>query len=126
MPNRCPGRPMKTITVLISDDHNIVRQGLRCLLEAAGDIRVVGEADNGLQSVAETERLRPNVVLLDLLMPLLNGVEATRQITKAVPSAKVVILSSYNDARHVRQAMAAGAAGYVMKEAAADDLVSAI
>ena len=117
---------MKPITVLISDDHSIVRQGLRLLLEAAEDIQVVGEAGDGHQSVSEAERLRPDVVLLDLAMALLNGVEATRQITSAVPSAKVLILSGYSDDQHVQQAIEAGATGYLMKEAAANDLLRAI
>ena len=117
---------MNPINVLLSDDHTIVRQGLRLLLEAAEDIQVVGEAENGRQAVAETERLRPDVVLLDRAMPLLNGVEATRQITKAAPSVRVVILSSYSDDQHLQQAMEAGAAGYVMKETAGNDLLRAI
>ena len=117
---------MKTINVLLCDDHAIVRQGLRILLQAAEDIRVVGEAENGHQAVAETQRLRPDVVLLDLAMPLLNGVEATRQIALSAPFAKVMILSSYSDDQHVEQAIQAGAAGYVMKETAADDLLSSI
>jgi DNA-binding NarL/FixJ family response regulator len=117
---------MKRITVLLADDHSIVRTGLRKLLEAAGDIHVVGEADNGHQAVLEAARLQPDVVLLDLSMPLLNGVEAARQIAQAVPAAKVLILSCYSDGQHVRQAIEAGAAGYVMKESAADDLLEAV
>jgi DNA-binding NarL/FixJ family response regulator len=117
---------MNPITVLLSEDHAIVRQGLRLLLETAEDVQVVGEAENGRQSVAEAQRLRPNVVLMDLAMPLLNGVEATRQIVKAVPSIRVLILSSYSDGHHVREAIQAGAAGYLIKEAAGSDLLSAV
>lgn len=117
---------MIPITVLVSDDHPIVRRGLRVLLGTTEDIQVIGEAENGHQSVAETQRLRPNVVILDLAMPLLNGVEATRQIMRAVPSARVLILSSYSDREHVRKAIEAGAAGYVMKEAAAKELIWAV
>ena len=117
---------MKTITVLLVDDHAIVRAGLRALLEAAGDIQVIGEAENGRQALQETERLRPDVVLLDLAMPLLNGVEAARQIAHEVPSARVLILSSYSDAHHLRQAVEAGVAGYLMKESAGDELLEAI
>src|ERR1043166_8802104 len=95
---------MKKITILISDDHTIVRSGLRLLLEAKGDILVVGEASNGQQAVSETKRLRPDVVLLDLAMPLLNGLEACRQIVEEVPFTKVLILSAYNDEHHVRKA----------------------
>lgn len=117
---------MKRITVLLADDHAIVRTGLRALLEAVGDIHVVGEADNGHRAVLEAARLQPDVVLLDLSMPILNGVEAARQIAQAVPAAKVLVLSSYSDGQHVRQAIQAGVVGYVMKEAGADDLLEAI
>lgn len=117
---------MSTITLLIADDHAIVRQGLRQLLEAAGDIRVIGEAENGRQAVLETKRLHPQVVLLDLAMPLLNGVEAARQIAQEVPAARVLILSCYSDGQHLRQAVEAGVAGYVMKETAGNDLLEAI
>ena len=114
------------ITVLIVDDHAVVRDGLRMLLESAGDMVVVGEAENGQQAVLETKRLRPDVVLLDLAMPVLNGTEAARQIAHEVPSARVLILSSYNDPHRLRQAVEAGAAGYLMKEAGAENLLSAI
>ena len=114
------------ITVLLSDDHTIVRGGLRCLLEAAEDICVVGEAKNGHEAVREAQRLQPNVVLLDIAMPLLSGVEAARQILKAVPSTRVLILSAYNDDRHVQQAVEAGASGYLMKESAGNELLRAI
>lgn len=117
---------MSKITILISDDHTIVRAGLRLLLEAEGDILVVGEATNGQQAVREAKRLRPNVVLLDLAMPLLNGLEAARQILKQVPSAKVLVLSAYNDEQHVRPAVQAGVTGYLVKETAADDLLLAV
>lgn len=117
---------MKKITVLLSDDHTVVREKLRLLLETAEDIEVVGEAANGHQSVRETKRLQPDVVLLDLAMPLLNGVEAARQIAKEVPSAKVLILSAYTDQHYVQHAIEAGAAGYLMKETAANDLLQAV
>jgi len=117
---------MKRITVLLADDHAIVRAGLRALLEAAGDMQVIGEAENGHQAVRESKRLRPNVAVLDLAMPLLNGVEATRQILKAVPHTKVLVLSAYADAQHLRQAVAAGAGGYLLKQSAKDELLEAI
>src|SRR3954469_12147264 len=119
-------QPMKKITVFLSDDHIVFREGLRLLLEATDDIEVIGEADNGHRAVGETKRLQPDVVLMDIAMPQLNGVEATRRIVREVPSAKVLILSSYNDDQHVQQAVGAGAAGYIMKETASTDLLRAI
>lgn len=117
---------MKTIRVLLADDHAMVRAGLRALLEAAGDMEVVGEAENGHQAVREAERLRPQVVVLDLAMPLLNGMEAARQIAHKMPAVRVLILSSYSDALHLRQAVAAGVAGYLMKQSAGEDLLEAV
>lgn len=117
---------MKKITVLLSDDHTLVREGLRLLLETAGDIQVVGEAANGHQSVRETKRLQPDVVLQDLAMPLLNGLEAARQIAREAPSAKVLILSAYADEQYIAHAIAAGAVGYLMKETVGNDLLRAI
>ena len=117
---------MKTITVLLCDDHDIVRQGLRALLEVAGDMLVIGEAENGHQAVRETKRLQPEVVVMDLAMPLLNGVEAARQIAHQAPDVRVLILSSYNDDEHLHSAVEAGAAGYLMKESAGDELLAAV
>ena len=117
---------MKTITVFLSDDHAIFREGLRLLLKAAGDIDVIGEARNGHEAVSKTKRLQPNVVLMDVAMPSLNGLEATRRISIEVPGTKVLILSTYSDDQHVQQAMEAGAVGYLMKEAASNDLLQAI
>jgi len=117
---------MSKITVLISDDHPVVRAGLRVLLEASGDIHVVGEAENGRQAVQKTRNLRPDVVLLDFAMPVLNGVEAARQITSQLSPSKVLMLSIYKDPQQVQQALDAGATGYVSKETAATDLLRAI
>src|SRR5688572_18579258 len=117
---------MKKITVLLSDDHAMFRDGLRLLLEAAGDIVVVGEAANGHSAVAETKRLRPDVVLMDIAMPSLNGFEAARRIVREVPGTKVIILSTYSDDQHVQQAVAAGVVGYLMKETASNDLLCAV
>ena len=117
---------MNKITVLISDDHPVVRAGLRVLLEAAGDMEVAGEAENGEQAVQRTKRLRPDVVLLDLAMPLLNGVEAVRQIAAEVSSSKVLMLSMYTDEQQVQQAMDAGATGYLSKQTAGNDLLRAV
>jgi DNA-binding NarL/FixJ family response regulator len=117
---------MQKITVLLCDDHSVVRAGLKVLLETADDIAVIGEAENGLRAVSEAIRLQPDVVLLDLAMPLLNGLTATRKLAVEVPGAKVLMLTSYNDEQSVQQAVAAGAAGYLTKEAASDDLLQAI
>jgi len=117
---------MKRITVLLSDDHTVVREGLRLLVEKEADIQVVGEATNGHQSVREAKRLKPHVVLQDLSMPLLNGLEAARQIAREVPSVRVLILSAYSDDSYIEHAVEVGAAGYLMKETAGDDLLRAI
>lgn len=117
---------MKKITVLISDDHAVFREGLRLLLDARDDIEVVGEAENGRRAVGETKRLRPNLVIMDIAMPLLNGMEAARRIALEVPATKVLILSSYSDDQCVQKSIAAGVAGYLMKETAAKDLLRAI
>ena len=93
---------MKQITVLLSDDHTLLREGMRLLLEKESDIQVVGEAANGQESVREAKRLRPDVVVQDLAMPLLNGLGAARQIADEVPSAKVLILSAYSDDQYIR------------------------
>ena len=117
---------MQKITVLLADDHNLVRQGFRAVLETEPDIAIVGEAATGRQAVQLARKLRPDVVLMDIAMPLLNGLEATRQIIKELPGTKVLVLSSYNDDEYVHQLTEAGAAGYLLKEAVVADLVKAI
>src|SRR5207248_1614532 len=114
------------ITVLLADDHTVVRQGLRSLLEAEEDMSVVGEAENGRQAVQMARRLQPAVVAMDIAMPSLNGLEATRQISKESHKSKVLILSSYSDDEYVQQLTDAGASGYLVKQTAAQDLVAAI
>ncbi|MDB6017362.1 MAG: LuxR family transcriptional regulator [Pedosphaera sp.] len=116
----------KKITVLLVDDHNIVRQGLRMLLVSEGDVEIVGEAETGRQAVLMTKKLLPEVVVMDIAMPLMNGLEATRQIMRQVPATKVLILSTYSDDEYVEQLIAAGAAGYLVKQTAAKDLLKAI
>src|SRR5258706_5612404 len=103
---------MIKINVLLVDDHTVVRQGLRAWLAAEEDMEVVGEAENGRQAVGLAKKTPPDVVVMDVAMPLLNGLEATRQILKAVPTAKVLVLTSYGDDDCVQQLMKAGASGY--------------
>ena len=117
---------MKRITVLLAEDHTIVREGFRRMLELEDDLQIVGEAQDGRRAVALVRELRPAVVLMDIAMPLLNGLEATRQIIKAVPATKVLILSSYDDDRFIEQSVEGGATGYLLKQSAANDLIRAI
>ena len=117
---------MKPITVLLADDHLIVREGLKKLLEAERDIEVVGEAANGRQAVELAVKLRPAVVVMDIAMPLLNGLEATRQIRQALPEAKVLILSAHSDDAYVETVTAMGAVGYLIKQSSANVLSEAI
>src|ERR1044071_5602582 len=97
------------ITVLLADDHTVVREGLKLLLNSADDVEVVGEVENGRQAVQMAKKLHPDVVVLDLVMPVLNGVEAARQITREVPSTRVLVLSSYSDDERVQQLIEDGA-----------------
>jgi DNA-binding NarL/FixJ family response regulator len=117
---------MKRISVLLVDDHTVVREGLRVLLESDGDIEIVGEVRNGREAVRMTVSLGPEIVLMDIAMPRLNGLEATRQILAQVPTAKVVLLSAHADDEYVQQATRVGAAGYVLKHASHMDLTRAI
>ena len=117
---------MRKIGVLLVDDHTVVRQGLRALLAAEDDMEVIGEAENGRQAVMLAKKTPPDVVVMDVAMPLLNGLEATRQILKSVPRAKVLVLTSYGDDDCVTQMMDAGASGYLIKQTAANDLLKAI
>jgi DNA-binding NarL/FixJ family response regulator len=117
---------MNPITVLLADDHMIVREGMLALLNQETDIQIVGEAENGRQAVALSATLTPNVVVMDIAMPLLNGLEATRQILHTAPTTRVLILSAHGDDAYVEQAMALGAAGYLIKQTAAHVLAVAI
>jgi two-component system response regulator NreC len=114
------------IRVLLADDHTIVRQGVRLCLEAMGDIEVVAEAEDGQAAVQLTAQLRPDVAVVDLTMPRLNGVDAIRQIKRDVPNTEVVVLSVHDSEAYVVQALRAGAAGYVLKRNAATELAAAI
>lgn len=117
---------MKRITVLLAEDHQIVREGFRSLLEHEPDIEVVGEAETGRQAVQLTKKLRPAVVVMDIAMPLLNGLEATRQIRNEFPDTKVVILSAHSDDAYVDQMTELGASGFLVKQASSHVLASAI
>jgi len=115
-----------TITVLIADDHAVVRDGLRLLLENQSDIRVVGEVANGREAVEAAIRLKPDVVLMDLAMPLLNGTDATVLIMEKQETAKIVMLSMHSTVEHVFRALQAGALGYLRKESAGNEVVDAV
>src|SRR5208283_4232377 len=116
----------KRITVLLAEDHTIVREGFRKMLDLESDLQVVGEAQDGRQAVALVKKLRPAVVLMDIAMPLLNGLEATRQVLKAVPATKVVILSAHNDDAYVQSATESGAVGFLLKQTSAHVVCEAI
>ena len=115
-----------TIRVLIADDHAVVRAGLRMLLEAEADIEVVGEAGNGRQAIFATIETKPDVVLMDVVMPEKSGIEAIPGVLEVAPEAKVLVLSMQDDPSYVREAFAAGASGYVLKEAADAEVVAAV
>src|SRR2546429_2622180 len=117
---------MERIRVLLVDDHTIVRQGLRCILATDEEIEVVGETGDGRSAVELTERLQPDVVVMDLTLPELNGIEATRRIFKQEKDAKVLILTMHTDRMFVRQSLKAGARGYLVKDAEDTDLVKAV
>jgi len=114
------------IRVVVADDHAIVRAGLRALLDAAGDVTVVAEAADGRAAVEAVERLRPDVLLLDLSMPGLNGVEALRRVREGAPRTRVLVLSMHAAPEYVRPALRAGALGYLVKGAGLDDLLAAL
>jgi len=117
---------MNPITVLLADDHAVVRAGFRALLESESGIEVVGEAKTGREAVQLTKKLLPAVVVMDIAMPLLNGLEATRQILKAFPATKVLILSAHSDDEYVDEVIRMGAAGYLIKQTSAHILSQAI
>jgi DNA-binding NarL/FixJ family response regulator len=115
-----------SITVFLADDHAVVRDGLRALLDAEGDIAVVGAAANGRDAVRRATELRPDVVVLDIVMPDLGGIEATRQIHEASPSTQVVILSMHASGEYAVRALQAGARGYLLKESAGEEVIDAV
>ena len=117
---------MGKLRILIGDDHTLMRQGLRKILEERPEWEIVAEAGDGRTVVRETLALEPDVAVLDIGMPLLNGIEATAQITRKLPGAAVLILSMYDDEAYVTQAVRAGARGYLLKDSAGADLIGAI
>jgi len=114
------------IRVLLADDHAVVRDGLRVLLEAAADIEVVGDAGNGREAVRRACEQRPDVIVMDIAMPEMNGVEATEQLQESAPAARVVILSMHSTSEHIFRALQAGARGYLLKDSAGSEVVDAV
>src|SRR5260370_2731710 len=112
--------------ILLADDHNVLRKGLRRILEEEPDLQVVGEAGNGREAVNLAHSLRPDIVVMDIAMPLMNGLEATRQILKRNSDMNVLILSMYSDENYVVQVLRAGARGYLLKDTAEEDLITAV
>jgi DNA-binding NarL/FixJ family response regulator len=119
-------KSMKRITVLLVEDHKIVREGFRKLLEMEDDLEVVAEAEDGRRAVALVKKLRPTVVVMDVTMPLLNGLEAARQMLQAVPSTRILILSAHTDDAYIKDATESGAVGFLLKQAQAYDLCEGI
>jgi len=117
---------MDKIRILLADDHTILRNGIRALLEDEPDLVVVGEAEDGRAAVAQACQLEPDVAVVDIAMPLLNGLEVTRQIKHQCPRVKVLILTMHDNEEYIRQVLEAGAMGYILKDAAAKELISAI
>jgi RNA polymerase sigma factor (sigma-70 family) len=115
-----------SITVFLADDHTVVRDGLQYLLEAQPDIEVVGDAGDGREAVRQVAELKPNVAIVDITMPELNGIDATYQIRQICPSTEVIILSMHANTRHVTRALQAGAHGYLIKESAGIEVVNAV
>src|SRR5271170_7646592 len=117
---------MKRITVLLAEDHMIVREGFRKMLELEDDFEIVGEAQDGRAAVVMVKKTHPDVVLMDIAMPLLNGLEATRQVLKTVPATKIIILSAHSDDAYVKNATDSGAMGFILKQTSAHEVCRAI
>jgi NarL family two-component system response regulator LiaR len=119
-------QPNEAIKVLLSEDHVVVRESIRQALEREPNIRVVGEANNGEEAVEMASRLHPDVILMDISMPKLNGIEATREIKKLQPGAKILILTAYDNEQYIFSLLEAGAAGYLLKDVSSRELITAI
>jgi two-component system, NarL family, response regulator NreC len=117
---------MPRLRILLADDHTVVRQGLRKILEARPEWQVVAEAGDGREAVRQAEEAKPDVAIVDVAMPLLNGIEAVRQITRKVPGTRLLVLSMHADEAYVTQMLRAGAAGYLLKDSADVDLLQAV
>ena len=117
---------IQKVRVLIADDHAIVREGIRMILAARNDIEVVGEAADGRETIAQASKLAPDVILMDIAMPGLGGLEATLEIVKTNPQSKILVLTQYDDSEYIYRFLKAGATGYVLKKAVGSDLVAAI
>jgi DNA-binding NarL/FixJ family response regulator len=115
-----------SITVFLADDHAVLREGLKLLLESQEDIKVIGDAADGRDAVKQTTKLHPDVVIMDISMPELNGIDATYQILEAYPSARVIILSMHAASEHILRALKAGARGYLLKESAGKEIIQAV
>jgi two-component system response regulator NreC len=114
------------IKIMIADDHRILRQGIRSLLASQEDFEIIAESSDGRETVKEAIKHKPDVVLMDIAMPNLNGFEATRQIKKKLPETKILVLSMYRDDEYILQALQAGVSGYVLKDVAVEELITAI
>lgn len=117
---------MNQINVLLADDHRVIRDGFKALLEVGGGIKVIAEAQNGAEAVQMAERFHPNVILMDITMPKLNGIEATRRILAAYPHIRIIMLSVHDDLAYVEESLTSGASGYLIKQGASRYLLAAI
>ena len=126
LPIKQKGKAVKCISILLVEDHAMVREGVRHMLEMEGDFEVVGEAQDGREAVAKVKKFRPAVVVMDIAMPLLNGLEAARQVLKELPATKVLMLSAHSDDAYIKNAAESGASGFLLKQTSAHVVSQAI